>query len=146
MSGKPDDIECANEIDLDDLLEIIQREGPVLTHGLDRVANSRTVDDDPQLAIAVGELNGLGNGILVSDVAAANSTVPPTASSASLLADGRSRAITRAPDLTSAVTVASPRPDAPPVTSADVPDISILGSSYGSRRMERTLTDSTDSD
>lgn len=68
MSGKPDDIECANEIDLDDLLEIIQREGPVLTHGLDRVANSRTVDDDPQLAIAVGELNGLGNGILVSDV------------------------------------------------------------------------------
>ncbi|SKU02154.1 Uncharacterised protein [Mycobacteroides abscessus subsp. massiliense] len=55
--------------------------------------------------------------------AGANSTVSPRAASASVFAVGRSTAITRAPDLARAVTVASPRPEAPPVTSALVPVI-----------------------
>ena len=68
LGGQPQHVEGADQVDLDDLLEAVERERAVLAQRLDRVADARAVDVDAQRAQRLGDVEGLGDGVGVGDV------------------------------------------------------------------------------
>jgi len=68
FGGQPDHVERADQVDVDDLLERLQRERPVLGHGLDRVADAGTVHRDPQRAQRLRRVQRRGDVLLAGDV------------------------------------------------------------------------------
>ena len=68
LSRQPQHVERADQVDLDDLLEGVQREGPVLAQRLGRIADTGAVDVDAQRAHRLGDVERLAHRGLVGDV------------------------------------------------------------------------------
>ena len=68
LGGQPQHVERADQVDLDDLLERVERERAVLAQRLDRVADARAVDVDAQRAERLGDVERLADRGLVGDV------------------------------------------------------------------------------
>ncbi len=65
---EPDHVERADQVDLDDLAERIERERAVLAQRLDRVAGARAVDAMRTGPSDLGDVERGGHGGLVGDV------------------------------------------------------------------------------
>ena len=70
LGRQAEHVERADEIDVDDPLELREREGALLADRLDGVADAGAVHRDPQRAERLGDVERLGDGGLVGDVGA----------------------------------------------------------------------------
>jgi hypothetical protein len=61
-------VERADQVDLDDLLELAQRECPVLAECLDGVADACAVDVDPDRSEGLRDVERLADRLLIGDV------------------------------------------------------------------------------
>ena len=68
LGGQPDHVERADQVDLDDSSEVVERERAVLAQRLDRVADAGAVDDDPHRAQRFGGVERRDDRSLISDV------------------------------------------------------------------------------
>ena len=68
LSGKPQHVEGADQVDLDDLLEPVEGERAVLAQRLDRIADARAVDVDAQRTHLLGGVQRRGDRVGIGDV------------------------------------------------------------------------------
>ena len=68
LGRQPDDVERADQVDLDDLAEPGQRERTVLAQGLDGVADAGAVDVDADRPHRLGGVQGGGDACFIGDV------------------------------------------------------------------------------
>ena len=61
LGGQPQHVEGADQVDLDDLPEAVQRERAVLAQRLDGVADAGAVDVDAQRAQRLGDVERLAD-------------------------------------------------------------------------------------
>ena len=141
-SGSSDSMPCAeiamqrigaDQIDLDDEVEGVGREAARLARllvarcGLDRVAGAGAVHEDALLAVRRARLLERGeHALFIGDVGFAEHAAEFGRDRFSPLALFMSSSATLTPLAASARAVASPRPDAPPVMTAEIEELSSM--------------------
>src|SRR6516165_239107 len=134
--GKPHHVERAVEIDVDDALEIGERHRAVAPDDALGRPDAGAIDEDARRPIALARFGSAVAACSASVTSQAIAWPPIRAATSRARLRSTSRQATLAPARASSLAVAAPRPEAPPVTTAACPLMSMINCSERQRRRD----------